>query len=203
MINQYLPACMDGTEKSTCWRLNWLEYRVSSQVKTSRRHAMKKLLLICLLGVLIGMAIGAAGMLFFYPYIFPPPTLNEQVSNAQSRPVIASGIFVHPDPSDPIHWGRGGVTLYSGNQVEVFLNPDFEVGPGPAYYVYLTDKTGIINNDHFKTSNHLEIGKLKSFTGSQVYPVPEDTQIENYKSVVIWCKTFGQLITSADLLVPQ
>jgi len=163
---------------------------------------MKKSLVICLLGVIIGTGIGAVGMLFLYPFLFPPPKLDEQVSNLRSKSVVSSGIFIHPNPSDPIHRGKGGVTIYTGIQTEVFLNPDFEVGPGPDYYVYLSGAKSIRDNNSFETSNHLEVGKLKSFSGSQVYALPENTSIDSYRSVVIWCKMFGQLITSADLLRP-
>jgi len=35
----------------------------------------------------------------------------------------------------------------------------------------------------------------------QVYRVPESVDFSGLKSVAVWCKTFGQLITSADLRV--
>ena len=51
---------------------------------------------------------------------------------ARPRPIAPrwspTGTFIHANPSDPIHWGRGKVSVY---ERAVFLEPDFEVGPGP------------------------------------------------------------------------
>jgi hypothetical protein len=51
---------------------------------------------------------------------------------------IANGTFIHANASDPIHWGRGRATVYEG---AVFLGEDFEVGPKPAFHLYLVPGT--------------------------------------------------------------
>ena len=160
---------------------------------------MKKKLLFIIIGFLPGLVAGAAIMLLIFPFLFPPPVLNEQINRIDEKSVIASGTFIHPDPSDPIHWGKGNVTIYRGLQTEIFLNPDFAVGPGPDYYVYLSNKKMIRNNDQFETSVKFEVARLKSFEGSQVFLLPDNVSTGDYSSIVIWCKTFGQLITSAEL----
>ena len=38
--------------------------------------------------------------------------------------MLARGTFIHANPSDPIHYGKGGVTVYEG---VLHLEPDFEV----------------------------------------------------------------------------
>lgn len=40
---------------------------------------------------------------------------------------------------------------------------------------------------------------LKSFQGSQVYRVPYTVNMSEIHSVVVWCVSFAQLITSANL----
>lgn len=37
----------------------------------------------------------------------------------------------------------------------------------------------------------IEIGLLKKFTGTVEFPVPEGTNLDEYDSVVIWCKKFN------------
>lgn len=64
-----------------------------------------------------------------------------------------------------------------------------------------TNDAGIVTRQAFRDATTFEIGKLKSFSGSQVYRVPESVDFAGLKSVAVWCKTFGQLITSADLRV--
>ena len=161
---------------------------------------MRKYLLGGILGLIIGVATGVAVTILAYPFIFPPPEVNEQIVDAQFKDIIASGHFIHPNPSDPVHWGKGGVSIYQGeNNLEVFLERDFEVGPGPAYHVYLSSGTDIRSNDDFNSASNIDIGQLKSFAGSQIYKIPSTTSFSEYKSVVIWCEAFKQLISSASL----
>ena len=161
---------------------------------------MRKYLVGGILGLIVGSAIGVTGTILVYPFIFPPPEVNEQITDAQSKTIIASGHFIHPNPSDPVHWGKGGVSIYTdGQQPEVFLQNDFEVGPGPAYHVYLSTGVDIRSNDSFNTANNVDIGKLKSFKGSQVYRIQPSVDLAEYKSVVVWCQAFKTLITSANL----
>lgn len=135
-----------------------------------------------------------------YPFVFPPPEVNEQISNIDNKQKIHSGIFIHPNPSDPVHWGKGKVAVYkNGNDHEIFLEQDFEVGPGPAYHVYLSSAADVISNEQFENASNYDLGKLKSFKSSQVYQAPSNFESVQIKSVVIWCKTFSQLITSATL----
>jgi hypothetical protein len=162
---------------------------------------MVKYLLSGILGLIIGLAIGIAGTIIVYPFIFPPPEVNERIADITKKTLAASGEFIHPNPSDPVHWGKGGVSIYQqGNLNEVYLESDFEVGPGPAYHVYLSSGTDIKSNADFKNGVNLDIGTLKSFKGSQIYKVSSGSlDPAQYNSVVVWCVAFNQLITSANL----
>jgi len=44
-------------------------------------------------------------------------------------------------------------------------------------------------------NSYVNLGKLKKFSGSQVYPIPDSIDVSDLKSVVIWCRmanaTFG------------
>ena len=52
----------------------------------------------------------------------------EQLTEADRSSLVATGAFIHANPSDPVHWGKGSVSVY---ERAVFLEPDFEVGPAP------------------------------------------------------------------------
>jgi len=162
---------------------------------------MVKYLLSGILGLIIGLAIGIAGTIIVYPFIFPPPEVNERIADITKKTLAASGEFIHPNPSDPVHWGKGGVSIYQqGNLNEVYLESDFEVGPGPAYHVYLSSGKDIRNNDDFNSAVNTDIAILKSFEGSQIYKVSSGSlDPAQYNSVVVWCMAFNQLITSAKL----
>ena len=162
---------------------------------------MVKYLLSGILGLIIGLAIGIAGTIIVYPFIFPPPEVNERIADITKKTLAASGEFIHPNPSDPVHWGKGGVSIYQQENLnEVYLESDFEVGPGPAYHVYLSSGKDIKSNADFKNAVNLDIGTLKSFKGSQIYKVSSGSlDPAQYNSVVVWCMAFNQLITSAKL----
>jgi hypothetical protein len=153
-------------------------------------------LVLFLLGGILGTFFGIAVGFFAFPYVFPPPVAKEQISPAERTAVVATGTFIHADPSDPIHYGKGKVTVY---QNAVFLEPDFEVGPGPAYHVYLVPKASIRRSSEVKDQMFVDLGGLRSFKGSQVYPIPGGVDLKNYPSVVIWCRQFSVLISPADL----
>ncbi len=145
-----------------------------------------------ILGTIFGIALG----FFFFPYVFPPPPAAEHLTEADRSALVATGTFIHANPSDPVHWGRGKVSVYERT---VFLEPDFEVGPGPAYHVYLVPKAAVRNNGDVKDAMYVDLGGLRAFKGSQRYPIPAGVNLKDYPSVVIWCERFSVLISPADL----
>lgn len=159
------------------------------------RSFWRGLAIFCLGGIL-GTGFGVALGFFFFPFVFPPPPAAEQLSEADRSPLVATGTFIHANPSDPIHYGKGKVSVY---QRTVFLEPDFEVGPGPAYHVYLVPNANVRNEAAVKDSMYVDLGGLRAFKGSQRYPIPAGVDLKKYPSVVIWCERFGVLISPADL----
>ena len=148
------------------------------------------------LGGIFGIGFGVALGFFLFPFVFPPPPAAEQLTEADRSAQVATGAFIHANPSDPIHWGRGKVTVYERT---VFLEPDFEVGPGPKYHVYLVPNANIRKEEQVSKSMFVDLGRLRAFKGSQRYPVPAGVSLKDYPSVVIWCEQFSVLISPADL----
>ncbi|ARU58983.1 hypothetical protein OLMES_4996 [Oleiphilus messinensis] len=161
---------------------------------------MIRLALVFVVGLLTGLAVGAVTVLFYYPFWFPPAEVNETVTLLPGKVMVAEGAFIHPDPDDDVHWGKGGLTVYQqGDALEYFLNADFEVGPGPDFHVYVVNEQNITDKNQFDPDRAIELGRLKSFTGSQVYVLTNGVNAGPSHSLVVWCKTFKQLITSANV----
>jgi len=222
---------------------------------------------IFILGGLLGTGFGVALGFFIFPYVFPPPPANEQLTDADLAPPaevessrrlapviaespasapssaptesppqsssaavdrppppappavaetqpatppaaagtptqvapmpVATGTFIHANRSDPVHWGRGRVSVY---QRTVFLEPDFEVGPGPAFHIYLVPKASVRSSADMKGVMYVDLGGLRSFKGSQRYTIPVGVNLKDYPSVIIWCERFSVLISPADLV---
>jgi hypothetical protein len=153
-------------------------------------------LVIFLVGGILGTGFGVAVGFFAFPYVFPPPEAMEQLSAEEQGPLLARGTFIHANPSDPIHYGSGKVEVYDDL---VFLDSDFEVGPGPAFHVYLVPKAEVRDPADVEATMFVDLGKLRAFKGSQKYAIPAGVDLKDFPSVVIWCAQFGVLISPADL----
>jgi Electron transfer DM13 len=153
-------------------------------------------ILIFIFGGALGTAFGIGIGFFLFPYVFPPPPAAEILTETDRSALVASGTFIHANPSDPIHWGRGKVSVYERT---VFLEPDFEVGPGPAFHVYLVPQASVRSEADVKDKMYVDLGRLRAFKGSQRYAVPAGVNLTNFPSVVIWCERFSVLISPADL----
>jgi hypothetical protein len=153
-------------------------------------------LLIFVLGGIAGAVFGFGAGIVAFPYMFPPPPAAEVISETARSPLASTGTFIHANPSDPVHWGKGKVSVY---EKSVFLEPDFEVGPGPKYHVYLVPSASVRKEADVKGKMFVDLGRLRAFKGSQNYSIPAGTDLSKYPSVVIWCEAFGVLISPADL----
>ena len=148
-------------------------------------------------GGVLGAAAGFALGIFVYPYLFLADIVaNEGVEQAGTRKVLARGTFIHANPSDPIHYGKGRVTIFEGL---LHLEPDFEVGPGPKFHVYLVPEKDVVPSTRVAATMYVDLGRLRAFKGSQNYPVPGGVDPARFGSVVIWCEQFGVLISPARL----
>ncbi len=155
-----------------------------------------RILVVFLFGGVVGTGFGVALGFFLFPYVFPPPESMDTLTETERTAVVARGAFIQANPSDPIHYGKGSVTLYRRT---VFLELGFEVGPGPKYHVYLVPKPTIRESGDVKETMFVDLGRLRSFKGSQKYAIPNGIDLRRYPSVVIWCAEFAVLVSPADL----
>jgi len=165
---------------------------------------MRGYLLTFFIALILGVAGGFALGIFVYPYIFladivATEMVPEKAAGQPERKVLARGTFIHANPSDPIHYGKGRVTVYEGL---VHLEPDFEVGPGPKYHVYLVPEKEVTPSTNVARTMFVDLGRLKAFKGSQNYDLPAGVELSKFGSVVIWCEQFGVLISPAKLGPP-
>jgi hypothetical protein len=150
-----------------------------------------------LIGGVVGTAFGVAVGFFAFPYVFPPPEATETLTQDERTKLVARGNFIHANPADPIHYGRGAVAVYES---VVHLDMDFAVGPGPAFHVYLVPQAQVRQSADVRDTMFIDLGKLRAFKGSQKYSIPAGVELRDYPSVVIWCAQFGVLISPADLV---
>ena len=151
-------------------------------------------------GLAFGAAAGFALGIFVYPYLFLAAIVaTEKVDAAVAKKVLATGSFIHANPSDPIHHGKGRLTVHEG---VLHLEADFEVGPGPKFHVYLVPEAEVTPSTKVHETMYVDLGRLKAFKGSQNYPIPAGVDVKKFGSVVIWCEHFKVLISPARLAFP-
>ena len=133
------------------------------------------------------------------PHNTAPPAPVEAVAAPQTgaeETVRATGTFIQPDANNPLQRGSGGVSVGEG---DVVLGNDFAVTPGPDYRVLLVPKPAIRAASDIANTMYVDLGPLTAFQGSQHFAVPAGVDLSRYPSVVIWCRTYGSLISTADL----
>ena len=164
---------------------------------------MKKNLAFFFVGGVFGLVAGAAAMLIAFPFLFPPPPLSESIAPDKIDSLLVSTAFRKDvDGQDAAHWGEGDIKIYQGANGDILLElqGNFEVGPGPNFWLYLNTIADVNNEEDFEEdAGRVRVTKLKSFSGSQVYSLPE-MEYQNAKALTIWCETFGQYIASANLI---
>ena len=153
-----------------------------------------------IIGGVGGFIVGAGFMVVAFPFIFPPPFMEETVG-PEAQLVGSSRFRTDAPGQDSVHWGRGGLKYYYAPDGSILLElqKDFEVGPGPNLWIYLNRSANIDDEASFAADDaRLRLTKLKSFTGSQVYKIKAD-DFANMKAITVWCDSFDQYIASANL----
>ena len=105
---------------------------------------------------------------------------------------------------DSFHKGSGNATVWDlGTDGFVLRFEDFNVINGPDLRVILTTHPDPMGRGdvHADDVTYVEIGKLKGNIGNQNYPIPDDVNVYDYSSVVIYCKPFQVVFAVAPLSV--
>ena len=94
--------------------------------------------------------------------------------------------------SDALHWGEG--TVYVGAKTVTLMG---QLAPGPDYKLYLSPEF-VETKEDFKRlkSSMARVGDVKTFTNFAV-PVPGTVDPSRHNTVIVWCESFSQFITSA------
>ncbi len=101
---------------------------------------------------------------------------------------------------DFVHEGQGTATVVETETGIVLRFTDFEVTDGRAHEVLLVKHPNPRSNGDVASSEYVSLGELRDHAGDQEYPVPDDIDISDYRSVVIWCDRLSVLFAGASLV---
>lgn len=127
------------------------------------------------------------------PLATAQPTAAATAAPSPAGPrVLATGELGYVDS---LHNGKGPVRIVEVGGQRFVRFEDVAITNAPDVHVYLSRETG----GKWAESTSLYLGALKATNGSFNYELPPAADLAGYKSVVVWCRAFGVLITWADL----
>lgn len=101
---------------------------------------------------------------------------------------------------DNLHEGQGRAAIYDlGDGARVLRLEDFRVTNGPDLYVYLSASANPRRAADLRAAPSINLAQLKGNIGNQNYRLPADLDLAAYQSVVIYCKRYDVLISTAPL----
>ncbi len=176
-------------------------------VRTVRQRGWKKLGSWVGLGFTLLFTVTA--YMVFRPQTAPTPTLEESIEelgafmgaqptdpNLQTTPVIGDQAFtasmLRKGTFQKLHYTTVGTASLEKNAdglyFVIFAN-DFSTPNGPDLRVYVTKNSGPTQREDVPAG--INLGKLKSTTGKQVYALPPGTDVQSYLSITIHCEAFN------------
>jgi hypothetical protein len=124
---------------------------------------------------------------------------EDSMGMMESGPVVlAMGSF---RDADSFHKGSGTASIYQGpDGSRVLRFEDFSVTNGPDLHVFLTSASDAQSSDDVMSpGGYIDLGELKGNVGNQNYTIPDDFDIPENGSVVIYCVPFHVIFSVAPL----
>ncbi|MEZ8142280.1 hypothetical protein A1OO_18460 [Enterovibrio norvegicus FF-33] len=139
--------------------------------------------------IFIGFAVG----IYALPILIAPPGPSIDDVSATAANSTYNGEFRKDlKDSDTFHWGEGTVSI--GPNMVSFAG---ELAPGPDYKLYFSPEFVETESDFNRLKPQMvQVGDVKTFDNFLVN-VPTNLDPSQYNTVIVWCESFGEFITSA------
>ena len=135
------------------------------------------------LSVISMLTISTVGGIFFNP------TPNFLAVAATSSYLVAQGTAQSGTFVGVGHSTEGTARIVSENGKRYLeFDQAFRTDKGPDLFVLLHRET---RPQTYRTSDYLNLGRLEAVKGTQRYPIPDDVNLETFRSAVIWCRQFN------------
>ncbi len=109
-----------------------------------------------------------------------------------------TGQFRGADRSHPAQ-GTAEIIRLRGGGVGIKFHGNFDVRGGPDLRVWLSEASNPANAGAVRSAGYVDLGRLQSSDGEQIYRIPANVELADISSVVIWCRAFGVFFGSATL----
>lgn len=112
------------------------------------------------------------------------------MEKTESMPLRAT-LIAQGDFTPRFHDVEGTALLIKENERRIVRFENFKTDNGPQLRIYLSSD---LSNDDF-----VDLGSIKATKGNVNYDIPEGTDTNKYRYVLVWCKPFGILFSYAKL----
>ena len=138
-------------------------------------------------------AVGFAAGIYALPILIAPDAPSVADVSAVAELAAYTGEFRRDlKDSDALHWGEGRVSVG-----ERSISHMGKLAPGPDYKLYLSPEFVETERDFNRLKPQMAlVGDVKTFNNFLVQ-VPAGVNPSQYTSVIVWCESFGEFITSA------
>ncbi len=126
-----------------------------------------------------------------------PSTVSQSPSAATG--VVKSGSFVAAEhPTN----GTARIVVQNG-KYSLEFDASFRTNSGPDLYVVLHRASNILATTTppaypIKEGDYVSLGRLKSISGSQRYPIPDSVKLDTFNSAAVWCRQFNATFGAAS-----
>lgn len=125
----------------------------------------------------------------------PDVEATEDMPDESAPMALSTGEFTD---ADDFHQGSGTATVYElEDGSHVLRLEDLEVTNGPDLHVLLVPHGDPQSGDDIE--GYVDLGSLKGNLGDQNYDIPADIDVSEFGSVMIYCKPFHVIFTTASL----
>lgn len=138
--------------------------------------------------------IGFGAGIYFLPILTAPepPDVSELQAAANGTEYTAN-FRRDLRGSDRLHWGDGKVFVGRNS-----ISLQGTIAPGPDYKLYLSPSFVETEAEFARLkANMVRVGDVVTFENF-IVPVSQPVDLEAFNTVIVWCETFGQLITAAQ-----
>jgi len=133
------------------------------------------------------------------PVEIQSPPATEVVVSAVAEQLLSMGSFYNL-----LYEGAGEALVYQlADNSRILRLQDFSVENGPDLYVYLVPVDPVPAESGTQITGYYNLGRLKGNIGDQNYEIPGDLDLNQFKSVVIWCEAFAVPFVAAPLAIQQ
>jgi hypothetical protein len=153
---------------------------------------LRTILLLIVSHVFIG-ALGIVIGIYSLPILTAPPApTSAKIKSISLGEKYTAEFKRNLKGSDLLHWGEGKVSI--GENYVTLMG---KLAPGPDYKLYLSPKF-IETEAQFEQFKHsmLQLGDVNTFENFVVEIAP-NTPLDKFNTLVVWCESFGEFITSA------